>query len=581
MKSLALVPLVLALASSAVVAHEGHDHSHDHDPPVVVDQQAASQPVAVPKNPRFSPVSIKAPLWEQFTGDWKSRWISSETKKTVDGVEDDELLRYRGQWNVEVPTKRPGFEGDAGLVVKTAAAHHAISHKFAEPLDNTGKTLVVQYEVKFQNGLECGGAYMKLLTASDSFIPEKFEDKTPYTIMFGPDKCGYTNKVHLIFRHKNPLSGEFEEKHLKNPPPAKVDPSSHLYTLIVRPDNSFEVLIDNENASKGSLLTEFEPPVNPPKEIEDPEDKKPEDWVEDAKIPDPEAKKPEDWDEDAPFEIVDVDAKKPAGWYDDEPAFVADPDAVKPEDWDDEEDGDWTPPQISNPKCEKAGCGEWKAPMKKNPDYKGKWKAPMIDNPAYKGVWKPRLIPNPKYYEDLTPSNFNKIGALGFELWTMQDEILFDNIYVGNSVEDAKKAADIWAAKFKLEEAANEQVQEDKRKEASQQGPKTSFPKTLDEALKRLDKFVGLAKKDPLEAIKSDYVVSGALGAVFSVPLFIALSFLFGGSPKPEKPKKAKKVKKEDDDEKEEEEAPKKSEKSESGAKKRNKKKAAAAAEDD
>lgn len=31
--------------------------------------------------------------------------------------------------------------------------------------------------------------------------------------------------------------------------------------------------------------------MNPPKEIDDPEDKKPEDWVEEAKIPDPEATK--------------------------------------------------------------------------------------------------------------------------------------------------------------------------------------------------------------------------------------------------------------------------------------------------
>ena len=29
---------------------------------------------------------------------------------------------------------------------------------------------------------------------------------------------------------------------------------THLYTLIVRPDNSFEVLVDLESKKKGSLL---------------------------------------------------------------------------------------------------------------------------------------------------------------------------------------------------------------------------------------------------------------------------------------------------------------------------------------
>lgn len=38
-------------------------------------------------------------------------------------------------------------------VVKNVAAHHAISAKFAKPVDNTGKTLVVQYEVKLQSML--------------------------------------------------------------------------------------------------------------------------------------------------------------------------------------------------------------------------------------------------------------------------------------------------------------------------------------------------------------------------------------------------------------------------------------------
>lgn len=60
-----------------------------------------------------------------------------------------------------------GIVGDEGLVLKTKAAHHAISVPFETPLDPAGKPLVVQYEVKLQKGLDCGGAYIKLLTDSD------------------------------------------------------------------------------------------------------------------------------------------------------------------------------------------------------------------------------------------------------------------------------------------------------------------------------------------------------------------------------------------------------------------------------
>jgi calnexin len=43
------------------------------------------------------------------------------------------------------------MEGDKGLVIKNAAAHHAISAKFPKKVDPKGKTLVVQYEVKLQS----------------------------------------------------------------------------------------------------------------------------------------------------------------------------------------------------------------------------------------------------------------------------------------------------------------------------------------------------------------------------------------------------------------------------------------------
>ncbi|CAG8498946.1 10303_t:CDS:2, partial [Scutellospora calospora] len=221
------------------------------------------------EKPEFKPTNIKAPFLEQFTSDWSNRWSpSSATKETKDG---GETFSYVGKWEVEEPRVFPGIKDDEGLVMKTAAAHHAISARFEKPLDNKDKTLIVQYEVKLQDGLECGGAYLKLLTESDKGIQAiEFSDKTPYTIMFGPDKCGSTNKVHFIFRHKNPVTGVYEEKHMNGAPAAKISKISTLYSLIVRPNNTFEILINNESVKTGDLLSDFSPAVNPPKEIEDP-----------------------------------------------------------------------------------------------------------------------------------------------------------------------------------------------------------------------------------------------------------------------------------------------------------------------
>ncbi|KAH6650702.1 Calreticulin family-domain-containing protein [Chaetomium tenue] len=504
---------------------------------------AESATKAAPELPTFTPSKLKAPFLEQFTDDWEKRWKPSHAKKDVQG---DEEWAYVGEWAVEEPTVYKGMEGDKGLVIKNPAAHHAISAKFPKKIDPKGKTLVVQYEVKLQNGLECGGAYMKLLRDTKALHQDEFSNTTPYVIMFGPDKCGHTNKVHFIFNHKNPKTGEYEEKHLTSPAAAKIVKTTELYTLIVHPNNTYVIEQNGEQVKEGSLLEDFTPAVNPAKEIDDPKDKKPEDWVDEARIADPEAKKPEDWDEEAPFEIVDEEATQPEDWLVDEPLIVADPEAQKPEDWDDEEDGDWIAPTVANPKCaDVSGCGPWTKPMKKNPDYKGKWTAPYIDNPAYKGVWAPRQIKNPDYFEDKHPANFEPIGAIGFEIWTMQNDILFDNIYVGHSVDDAKKLAEeTFFKKHPVEKALEEA---DKPKEAEKPSSPSDLkflddPKTY--VQEKLDLFLTIAKQDPLEAIKFVPEIAGGIAAIFVT--FVALIFGLiglGSSPAPAAKKVAADVK--------------------------------------
>lgn len=64
-----------------------------------------------------------------------------------------------------------------------------------------------------------------------------------------------------------------------------------VLTLAISPDNTYSVAIDNGEPHTGSLLTDFNPPVNPPKEIDDADDKKPSDWVDLKRIPDPDATK--------------------------------------------------------------------------------------------------------------------------------------------------------------------------------------------------------------------------------------------------------------------------------------------------
>lgn len=368
------------------------------------------------------------------------KWITSNAKK-------DDLTKYDGRWDVELP-KRPLLKNDFGMVLKSKAKHAAISSSLNRHFVFSDKPLVLQYEVNMQEGQECGGSYVKLLSSGkDTTDLKEFRDNTPYTIMFGPDKCGSDIKLHFIFRHLNPINGTITEKHCRNSKERLDEPfkdkQPHLYQLVVRPDNTYHVRFDHKIINEGSLLTDFLPPVNPPKEIDDPQDKKPMDWDEREKIADPDARKPDDWNEDEPPQIVDPNASIPDGWLNDVEEMIPDPKAVKPIDWEDEMDGDWEAPLITNPACAKAiGCGSWKAPMISNPNHKGKWRAPLIDNPNYRGIWTPRKIPNPDFFEDTNPFNMTTISAVGIELWSMSSDILFDNIILTDDEEVAKE----WAA---------------------------------------------------------------------------------------------------------------------------------------
>lgn len=145
----------------------------------------------------MQPTDIKGAFVEQFTDDWNQRWTPSEaTKKTPVG---GETFSYVGKWEVEESSVRNAIIGDKGLVAKSKATHHAISAPFETPLDPAGKTVVVQYEAKFQKGGNCGGGYLKLLEQGYADKGQEFSDKTPWVVMFGQDLTCPGSKVCWVF----------------------------------------------------------------------------------------------------------------------------------------------------------------------------------------------------------------------------------------------------------------------------------------------------------------------------------------------------------------------------------------------
>merc|ERR1719315_975282 len=76
----------------------------------------------------------------------------------------------------------------------------------------------------------------------------------------------------------------------------------------------------------------------------------------------------------------------------------------------------------------------------------------MINNPGYQGKWKPARIPNPDYFEDPAPFKMTPIGGVGLELWSMSDDLYFDNFLLTDNVA----LADAFAREtFDLKQAAD------------------------------------------------------------------------------------------------------------------------------
>jgi len=344
---------------------------------------------------------------ETFDEGWESRWVESEWKKG-EGTQGT-FTTTAGKWAKD--------EADKGLQTVEDSKFFGISANY-DTFSNEGKEVIFQYQAKYEKNIECGGGYVKI---GPKIADQKaFGDPTPYNIMFGPDMCGYTKRTHLIFNYKGTNVLKKSDLSYKQ----EGEGTSHLYRLVVKPDNTVRVEIDEEEIYEGSMKEDWE--LLKPKEITDPEDKKPSDWVDDSMMDDAEDKKPEDWVEEK--RIVDAEAKKP-------------------DDWDDEEDG------------------EWEAPMKDNAAYKGDWTQKRISNPNYKGFWEAKKIANPEFVDDDAVYKHAEFGFIGFDLWQVKGNTIFDNIII----TDDKAEADTFAKKWKeLSEVEKEKKKEEDDKKAAE-----------------------------------------------------------------------------------------------------------------
>ena len=95
--------------------------------------------------------------------DWTQRWKISDWKK--DSGEQGEWLHTAGKWFAD--------EADKGIQTSPDARFHNAWAAMDSAFGNEGKDLVLQFQVKHEQNLDCGGGYIKLIPASRCDMVEK------------------------------------------------------------------------------------------------------------------------------------------------------------------------------------------------------------------------------------------------------------------------------------------------------------------------------------------------------------------------------------------------------------------------
>lgn len=103
-------------------------------------------------------------------GNWESRWVKSQVKD-ADGTS--------GTWKVTPGKWYNDAKEDQGLQTVQDARFYIASAP-TEQFTNKDKDLILQYQVKHEQKIDCGGGYLKLLPKDAFTDATKFSPDSKY-----------------------------------------------------------------------------------------------------------------------------------------------------------------------------------------------------------------------------------------------------------------------------------------------------------------------------------------------------------------------------------------------------------------
>jgi hypothetical protein len=213
-------------------------------------------------------------------------------------------------WFVNNPKKA---NGQILTAIELSGFVTVVTKKFRHPVQMED-VFVWQFELKTLAENRCKEYYVNVYVVSDQ-VDSMNNNFEVLQMKFGPKICFRRNEFRIeVYKDngilnmstKHSLTVNFENKDRN---------IFHIYTVIFRRNQTFEILLNNKVISMGNF-SDFVPPIVEQEYVKDASEKPPANWDSRMFINDPNSTKPKAWNEEEPKLIPDPEKFFPplGGW---------------------------------------------------------------------------------------------------------------------------------------------------------------------------------------------------------------------------------------------------------------------------
>ena len=137
-----------------------------------------------------------------------------------------------------------------GLMTTEDRKYYSISADMNKTFSNEGKNLIISYTLKMERDIGEGGAFIKILP--EGLDQEQFTSDDTYDILFG---ANIVKRLSARIRLNIRRGDKYWE--MNDTIICPLDELTHMYTLIIRPDCTYEIRIDGNHSSTGRFKDNF------------------------------------------------------------------------------------------------------------------------------------------------------------------------------------------------------------------------------------------------------------------------------------------------------------------------------------